>query len=55
MGMFIHRTDDSGDNYWDTVELVERNMEDGKTWEEACDELNILAPDIRNIENYNYD
>jgi hypothetical protein len=57
MGMFIHATDDSGDNYWDTYNMVEereRELSDfpsNKSWEQACDELGIAAEDIRNIGN----
>lgn len=54
MGMFIHAHDESGDNYWDTVEMVERKQKelteypDHESWEQACDELGVTANDIRN-------
>jgi hypothetical protein len=28
MGMFIHATDNSGDNYWDTVDMIKRKEEE---------------------------
>lgn len=59
MGMFVHRTDDSGDNYWDTVDMVKRKEEeltdypDNESWEQACNELGITAKDIINHEHKN--